>query len=274
MGRGSVIALLLLVGGPAHPRGAGDPPGGESGARLPARPSDDATSLAGAKSGTPGASSLAPRGLEARKVPSAARGAAGREKADGARAARPPRTRAREPLSLESDPTPLFPMALGRAMYLWPSSPRLRTGVWLAVHYFHDLRRTFRQYDPEFVYRKSDSSLVAQVGAALRLGPVEISAAVPFVGLFTASFYDGEVIDRQARKVDRADLRLGLKYGIRVKRGQDLWLFTPYLVLTAPTGTRESYEVALSGHPVQHYTVPPRGVSVLPGFAVGWRRTM
>lgn len=182
--------------------------------------------------------------------------------------------RVREPLSLETDPPPLLPMALGRAVFLWPASPRLRTGAWLAVHYFVEPRRTFRQFDPELVYRKADSFLVAQVGGAFRIGPVELSMAIPFVGLFNAAFYEGELVDRQARKVDRADLRIGLKYGLRFQRGRDLWLVTPYLALTAPTGKRESYQVSVAGHPVLHYTVPPRGVSVLPGLAAGWRRKL
>jgi hypothetical protein len=161
---------------------------------------------------------------------------------------------------------------MSRAVYLWPASPRLRTAAWVAVHYFVESTKTYRRFDPELVYQKADSFLVAQVGGALRLGPVELSLAAPFVGLFAADFYEKGIVDRQVRKIDRADMRLALKYGFRIQRGRDLWLLTPYLAVSAPTQQREKYELSLAGHPVVHYTAPPRAVSVMTGLAAGWRR--
>ena len=178
----------------------------------------------------------------------------------------------RSPLSLETDPPPLPQVAPNRAVFQWPASPRLRTGVWIAVHFFKAPEQTYRRYDPELVYRKQDKHFMGQLGGALRLGPVELSLAAPFVGLLISDFYEKGVVDREVRKTDRADLRLGLKYGFRIRDDRDLWLITPYVAVTAPSGKHRKYEVSLGGHPVTHYTSPGESVVLLPGVAAGWRR--
>jgi hypothetical protein len=163
-------------------------------------------------------------------------------------------------------------VAPSRAVFQWPASPRLRTGVWIAVHFFKSPEQTYRRYDPELVYRKQDKHFMGQLGGALRLGPVEVSLAAPFVGQMLSDFYEKGVVDREVRKTDRADLRLGLKYGFRIRDDRDLWLITPYVAVTAPTGEHRKYEVSLGGHPVTHYTSPGKSVVLLPGVAAGWRR--
>jgi len=176
------------------------------------------------------------------------------------------------PLSLETDPPPLLQMAPSRAEYIWPASPRLRTGAWVTAQFYVDPSRAYRRYDPEFIYEKQDSYVVAQLGAALRLGPAEVNVAIPFVGLSAADFYEKGVIDREVRKIDRADMRIGVKYAFRIERGRDLWLLTPNVSVSVPTGSRDRYEVSLGGHPVTHFTSPGRSVGVLTGLATGWRR--
>lgn len=163
-------------------------------------------------------------------------------------------------------------MAPSRGVYLWPASPRLRSAVWLAVHYFADPERAYRRYDPEFLYTRKDGYLVAHLGGAFRLGPVELSGAIPFVGLYSADFYERGVVDREVRKVDRAPMRLGVKYGVRIQRGKDIWLLTPYVALSLPTGTRQGYSVSLGGLSVTHASAPPKIIGVMPGIGVAWRR--
>jgi len=189
-----------------------------------------------------------------------------------------PRKRAvaaqRTPRSLETDPVDLVPVPIDRDRFLWPASPRLRTGTWFAVHGLAGRSVRFRKYEPEIVYDKQDTVLMAEVGGAIRLGRFEFSMSLPLVGQLQADFYQKGVVDHEVSKVDRMDLSLTTKVAFPFRRGKDNWLLTPYFTLGVPTGSREIYSTNVGGRTVQHFTAGPQAASAMPGLAAGWRRGM
>lgn len=180
----------------------------------------------------------------------------------------------RVPRSLETDPVDVIPLPLDRDRFIWPASPRLRTGAWFAVHGLVARSVRFRQYEPEIVYEKKHIVLMTEVGGAVRLNRFELSVSVPLVGQLGADFYQKGLVDHTVAKLDRVDLSITTKAAFRFRRKKSIFLLTPYISLGVPSGSRELYSTNIGGRTVEHFTAGPLAVSVLPGLAAGWRRGM